>query len=72
MRVNRIGKTSVEYEVGIFQQGHDDVRAVGGFTHVFCDHRTGRPVPGGMGREIREGLERILVRGGNGDGKPKL
>ena len=60
MRVNKLGKTSVEYEVGIFEQGHEDVKAVGGFMHVFCDQDTGRPMPQGMSREIREGLERIL------------
>jgi acyl-CoA thioester hydrolase len=64
MRVNSIGKTSVVYEVGIFEQGHDDVRAVGGFTHVFCDKASGRPQKAGMCKEVREGLERILAKGG--------
>ncbi|KAF2397581.1 thioesterase superfamily protein-like protein [Trichodelitschia bisporula] len=61
LRVNKLGKTSVTYEVGIFQQGFDDVRAVGGFTHVFCDQKTGRPMPQGMSKDIREGLEKLLV-----------
>jgi acyl-CoA thioester hydrolase len=71
MRVNKLGKTSVEYEVGIFQQGFEDVRAVGGFMHVFCDQDTGRPMPGGMSKGIREGLERILVVD-DGSAKEKL
>lgn len=62
MRVNKIGKTSVEYEIGVFEQGKDDVRAVGGFTHVFCDRRKNRPQPEGMAPEIRAGLEEILAR----------
>ena len=62
LRVNKIGKTSVEYEIGVFEQGKDDVRAVGGFTHVFCDRQQNRPQPQGMASEIREGLEKILVR----------
>jgi acyl-CoA thioester hydrolase len=66
MRVNKLGSTSVEYEVGIFQQGFEDVRAVGGFMHVFCDQDTGRPMPGGMSKGIREGLEKILVVDGEG------
>ena len=61
LRVNKLGRTSVEYEVGIFAQGAEDVRAVGGFTHVFCDQATGRPMPQGMSKDIREGLEAILV-----------
>ena len=61
MRVNKIGKTSVEYEVGVFERGTEDVRAVGGFTHVFCDREKNRPKPEGMSAEIRAGLERLLV-----------
>jgi acyl-CoA thioester hydrolase len=61
MRVNKLGKTSVEYEVGIFEQGKDDVRAVGGFMHVFCDQDTGRPMPNGMSDHIREPLEAIMA-----------
>jgi acyl-CoA thioester hydrolase len=75
MRVNKLGKTSVEYEVGIFQQGHEDVRAVGGFMHVFVDQETGRPMLEGMSEEIRSGLEKILVDDQQNkvqDGKTKL
>jgi acyl-CoA thioester hydrolase len=61
MRVNKLGKTSVEYEVGIFEQGQEDVRAVGGFMHVFCDQDNGRPMPKGMSRHIREPLEAIMA-----------
>jgi acyl-CoA thioester hydrolase len=71
MRVNKLGKTSVEYEVGIFQQGFEDVRAVGGFMHVFCDQDTGRPMPGGMSEGIRKGLEAISVEHESGE-KGKL
>ena len=61
MRVNKIGKTSVEYEIGVFEKGKDEVRAVGGFTHVFCDRKKNRPQPEGMGADIRAGLEKVLV-----------
>ena len=62
MRVNKIGKTSVEYEVGVFARGADDVRAVGGFTHVFCDRESNRPQLQGMCAEVREGLKKLLVK----------
>jgi acyl-CoA thioester hydrolase len=62
LRVNKIGKTSVAYEVGVFERGHADVRAVGGFTHIFCDKKTMRPQKAGMCKEVREGFERILAK----------
>ena len=62
MRVNKIGKTSVEYEIGVFEKGQDEVRAVGGFTHVFCDREKNRPQSQGMAPDIRSGLERVLAR----------
>ncbi|MCJ1314332.1 hypothetical protein MMC25_008013 [Agyrium rufum] len=60
MRVTKLGKTSVTYEVGVFEQGHDDVRAVGGFTHVYVDRDTNRPSLSGMSDSAREGLSKIL------------
>jgi len=72
LRVNKLGTTSVEYEVGIFEQGHDDVRAVGGFTHVFCDKETFRPQKQGMCEEVRKGLESIVVDNSRVGTKPKL
>ena len=49
LRVNKLGKSSVTYEVGVFERGQDDVRAVGGFIHVFVDrNRPARPAVSGM------------------------
>ncbi|MCJ1446368.1 MAG: hypothetical protein MMC23_006873 [Stictis urceolatum] len=67
LRVNQLGKTSATYEVGIFEKGSDDVKAVGGFTHVFCDMETFRPQQQGMCQEVRAGLGKLLV-----SDKPKL
>lgn len=61
LRVNTLGKTSVQYEIGVFERGHDDVRAVGGFTHVFCDRESMRPQKQGMCEQVRTGLEAILI-----------
>ena len=60
LRVNNLGKSSVTYEVGVFERGSEEIRAVGGYTHVFVDRKTDRPVATGMAEEIRRGLERIL------------
>lgn len=61
MRVNKLGKTSVEYEVGIFERGHEEVRAVGGFMHVFVDRDSNRPMKEGMSKPIRDALAKLLV-----------
>lgn len=67
LRVNKLGKSSVTYEVGVFEHGKEDVRAVGGFIHVFVDREKNIPAANGMSSEVRRGLERILCHG-----KPKL
>ncbi|KAI4230120.1 MAG: hypothetical protein L6R36_000233 [Xanthoria steineri] len=73
LRVTRLGKASVRYEVGVFERGAEDVRAVGGFVHVFVERGSGETVRGGIEGDQRSGLERILVReGGEGTGKAKL
>jgi acyl-CoA thioester hydrolase len=61
LRVVKLGKSSVLYEVGIFEQGHEEVRAVGGSIHVFVDQVGRRPAKDGMEMEIRQGLQTILT-----------
>lgn len=61
LRVTKLGKSSVTYEVGVFERGADVVRAVGGFTHVFVDREKNRPSEKGMPARIREGLEKIYA-----------
>jgi len=44
--VKRIGNSSVDYTVGIFENNQSlKASAVGGFTHVFVDRITQRPYP---------------------------
>ena len=45
LRVERLGNTSVRYEVAIFTQGSDVAAAQGHFVHVYVDRVTRRPVP---------------------------
>ena len=61
LRVNKLGKASVIYEVAIFEHGVEDPRAVGSFTHVFVDRNEMRPMVDGMPSEIRTGLQRMVV-----------
>jgi len=44
LRVARIGRSSVRYEVGIFRAGHAEAAAQGHFVHVFVERLTRRPV----------------------------
>jgi len=62
LRVAKLGKSSVLYEVGIFEKGHEAVRAVGGSIHVFVEREGRRPAKEGMEEKIKEGLDRILTR----------
>ncbi|KAF7538120.1 hypothetical protein G7Z17_g12697 [Cylindrodendrum hubeiense] len=61
LRVNKLGRSSVTYEVAVFERGVDAVRAVGEFVHVFVDRATGRPAQSGMGDFLRQGLEKLRV-----------
>ena len=62
LRVLKLGRSSVLYEVGVFEQGHDAVRAVGGFVHVFVEQNGRRPAKEGMDATIRDGLAQILAK----------
>ncbi|DAA73130.1 TPA_exp: Uncharacterized protein A8136_5055 [Trichophyton benhamiae CBS 112371] len=63
LRVIKLGKSSVMYEVGVFKRGEEAVKVVGGFTHVFVQKNDMKPTSAGMNAAIRKGLERLLVEG---------
>lgn len=60
LRAINLGKSSIKYEVGVFEQGKDDVRAVGGSTHVFVEQTGRRLAKDGMEAEMRSGLTQLL------------
>lgn len=59
MRVTKLGKSSVTYEVALFERGSDEVKAVGSFVHVFVERSTGRPPKDGMNTQLKEALDKI-------------
>lgn len=61
LRVNKLGKSSVTYEIGVFERGVEEVKAVGEFVHVFVDRESRRPDAKGMADELKNGLERLVV-----------
>jgi acyl-CoA thioester hydrolase len=58
-RVNRLGRSSVEYGIAIFKQGQQQACAFGSFTHVFVDRESERPVA--IAGALREALNKVLV-----------
>lgn len=58
LRIGRLGRSSVRYEVGLFGRGDEHARAEGHFVHVFVDRATNTPVP--LPPTIRAALERIV------------
>jgi acyl-CoA thioester hydrolase len=59
LRVNKLGKSSVTYEIGLFEKGVEPIKAVGEFVHVFVERSTQRPAATGMTDRLRQGLEKL-------------
>lgn len=60
VRVDRLGRSSVQYGIGIFKQGEATAVAHGHFVHVFVERATNQSVP--IPEQTRAALERILVK----------
>ena len=61
LRVARIGRSSVRYEIGLFRGDTDSPAAEGWFVHVFVDRASRRPQE--LPAPLRQALERLLVSG---------
>jgi acyl-CoA thioester hydrolase len=59
LRVAKLGRSSVRYEIALFRGGASELAATGWFVHVFVDRESRRPVEIPAG--IRASLERLLV-----------
>ncbi|KAG5920808.1 hypothetical protein E4U42_006067 [Claviceps africana] len=68
LRVVRLGRASITYELGLFERGLPGVKAVCHFVHVLVERDTGRPPAAGMLPELRAGLERLRRGGDDGVG----
>ncbi len=56
VRVGRLGRSSVRYELALFGEDADEPAATGWFVHVFVDRRTRRPAP------LPDGIRAALAR----------
>lgn len=59
LRVGKLGKSSVRYEIGIFVEGQVECAAHGHFVHVFVHRPENRPVA--IPSRLRTALERLLT-----------
>lgn len=59
LRVARIGGSSVTYGIGLFAEQGEAAAAQGGFTHVYVDRESRRPVP--LPEPMRAALETLLI-----------
>jgi acyl-CoA thioester hydrolase len=57
LAVERLGRSSVRYRLGIFRAGAEMAAAQGHFTHVYVDRATNRPVE--IPEAFRAALERV-------------
>ncbi len=59
LRVARLGRSSVRYEIGLFRNDEQQAAAEGFFIHVYIDRATRRPAP--LDPALRASLERIAI-----------
>ena len=60
LRVAKLGKSSVRYEIALFRNDDADAAAVGHFVHVYVDRttRASTPIPDA----VRHALDKLVVR----------
>ncbi len=59
LRVDRLGGSSVQYGIAIFEEEVQKASAFGHFVHVFVDRQSNQPVP--VPAKIRAALEKLAV-----------
>ena len=59
LRVGKLGRSSVRYEIGLFRDDADEPAATGWFVHVFVDRASRRPAE--IPAQIRSALARLEV-----------
>ncbi len=59
LRVGRLGRSSVRYELGIFGEDDDAASAQGYFVHVYVDRETRKPAE--LPAPLRAALQRIAA-----------
>lgn len=60
LRVEKLGRSSVRYGIGLFAQGTEAPAATGYFVHVFVDRASRTPTP--IAAPMRAALQTLLVQ----------
>ncbi|KAJ4293290.1 hypothetical protein N0V90_008572 [Kalmusia sp. IMI 367209] len=63
LRVVKLGKNSVMYEVGFFKEGEEAVKAVGGFVQIWVERGSGKAPEEGLEKGVRQKLEELMQPG---------
>lgn len=61
IRVAHLGRSSVQYELGLFRNDEMESSAEGRFVHVYVDRQSERPTP--LSEAFRRALEPLVVAG---------
>jgi acyl-CoA thioester hydrolase len=59
LRIGRMGRSSVRWEIALFRRGDAEVAATGHFIHVYVDRSTRRPAP--IPDDVRAALADLVV-----------
>lgn len=59
VRVDEVGRSSISYGFAMFRREEEGAAAQGGFTHVYVDRDTRRPVP--LPPDLRAFVETLLL-----------
>ncbi len=62
LRISKLGRSSVRYEIGLFAAGEAEPAAEGWFVHVFVDRQSRRPEA--IPDRLREALSRLVTATG--------
>lgn len=60
IRVAHIGRSSVRYEIGLFEEGQESSAAIGHFVHVYVDRESRRPVSA-LPDDFLQALQRLQM-----------
>ena len=60
MRVKKIGRSSIVYEIGLFRDDEDECAAIGHFVHVYVDRESREPVA--VPDEVRSAIAPLQVQ----------
>ncbi|KAF8914961.1 HotDog domain-containing protein [Mucidula mucida] len=63
LRVTKVGRSSVSYEVGVFPDDSKQPAAVGGYTHVFVDSESRKSVSINVHQQLETGLKALVHPG---------